>query len=263
MTDPIEEPADFGEQPPDAKGQRLAKVIARSGLCSRREAERYIEQKRVQVDGKVIISPALNVTLDQIIVVDGQVIPDIEPTKLWRYHKPRGCLTTRHDPEGRATIYEYLPRQLQRLNAVGRLDFNSEGLLLLTNDGELVRQLTLPANQWLRRYRVRVHGQVDQGSLQRLQEGLTIDGIPYQTEEVTLDRQQGENAWLTISLREGKNREIRRLCEFFGWEVSRLLRLSFGPFQLGNLVKGEAEQIPGRVLRDQLGINTKIKTKKK
>ncbi|MBL0337611.1 MAG: rRNA pseudouridine synthase [Rhodospirillaceae bacterium] len=154
MTDPIKEPADLGEHLPDAKGQRLAKVIARSGLCSRREAERYIEQKRVQVDGKVIISPALNVTLDQIIVVDGQVIPDIEPTKLWRYYKPRGCLTTRHDPEGRATIYEYLPRQLQRLNAVGRLDFNSEGLLLLTNDGELVRQLTLPANHWLRRYRV-------------------------------------------------------------------------------------------------------------
>lgn len=233
-------------------GQRVAKVIARSGFCSRREAERYIQQRRVQVDGQLIDNPAFHVAVGQIITIDDEVIPDIEPTQLWRYHKPRGCLTTKHDPEGRPTIYHFLPRHLQSLKPVGRLDYNSEGLLLLTNDGNLLRQLTLPANQWLRRYRVRVYGQVDDLSLSQLKQGLTIEGIRYEIDEVVFDRQQGNNAWLTISLREGKNREIRRLCEFLGWPVNRLIRLSFGPFQLGNLEKGEAQQISGKVLREQL-----------
>jgi 23S rRNA pseudouridine2605 synthase len=234
-------------------GERIAKRIARSGLCSRREAERLIEQKRVAVDGRVIESPALDVTSESAVTVDGEPLPAVEPARLFRYHKPRGLLTTERDPEGRPTIYDRLPAGLPRLMPVGRLDFNSEGLLLLTNDGGLKRRLELPATGWLRRYRVRVHGAVDQARLDTLQDGVEVDGIRYGPIKVTLDREQGSNAWLTMALREGKNREVRRVLAVLGLEVTRLIRSSFGPFHLGGLATGAVEEVKGKVMREQLG----------
>ncbi len=233
-------------------GERIAKVLARAGLCSRREAERWIAQGRVSVDGQVIDSPALNVTPDADILVDGAPVPDRQPTRLWRYHKPAGRLTTRHDPEGRPTIYDGLPPELANVITVGRLDMNSEGLLLLTNDGALARRLELPATGWIRKYRVRVHGTVDPKALERLADGVTIHGIRYGSITATLERQVNANAWITMALREGKNREIRRVMEHLGYSVSRLIRTSFGPFQLGKLARGAVEEVPARVLKSQL-----------
>lgn len=236
------------------RGERIAKRIARAGLCSRREAERLIAEGRVAVNGRRVETPALNVGPRDAITVDGRPLPEPEPARLWRFHKPRGLVTTHRDPQGRPTVFERLPPELPRVVSVGRLDLNSEGLLLLTNDGELARRLEHPSQGWVRRYRVRVHGAVDPARLVPLEKGITIDGIDYGPIKAAFERQQGDNAWLTVSLREGKNREVRRVMEHLGWTVNRLIRVAYGPFQLGNLPRGAVEEVPRRVLRDQLGL---------
>jgi 23S rRNA pseudouridine2605 synthase len=236
-----------------ANGERIAKVMARVGLCSRRDAERWIADGRVAVNGTVLDSPAFNVTESDRVSVDGRPIGPRERTRLFMFHKLRGTVTTDHDPEGRPTIFEDLPRDLPRVITIGRLDINTEGLLLLTNDGGLARMLELPATGWLRRYRVRAHGDVTQPQLDALAEGVTIEGVEYRGIEATLDRVQGANVWLTMGLREGKNREIKRVLEHLGLSVNRLIRLSFGPFQLGDLPEGSVEEVKTRVLMDQLG----------
>jgi 23S rRNA pseudouridine2605 synthase len=232
---------------------RIAKALARSGLCSRREAERWIEMGRVTVNGEILKSPALDVGPTDRIIVDGKTLPDAEPTRLWRYHKPRGLVTTHKDPEGRATVFDKLPKSLPRVISIGRLDYNTEGLLLLTNDGELARHLELPATGWLRRYRVRAHGRVTQAQLDALKDGIEIEGVRYGPIDATLDKEQGSNVWLSIGLREGKNREVRKILGTLMLDVNRLIRISFGPFQLLDLEEGEAEHIARRVLADQLG----------
>jgi 23S rRNA pseudouridine2605 synthase len=239
-------------------GDRIAKVLARAGLCSRREAETWVAAGRVAVDGKVLTSPAFNVPPGAKITVDRKPLPQAEPTRLWRYHKPRGLLTTARDPQGRPTVFEKLPADMPRVVPVGRLDLGSEGLLLLTNDGGLKRRLELPATGWTRRYRVRVHGPVDPDKLAGLAKGITVDGVRYGPVRASLDRQQGSNAWLTIALTEGKNREVRRICEDLGWPVSRLIRTAYGPFQLGHLAPGAVDEVGPKVLREQLGVETPV-----
>jgi 23S rRNA pseudouridine2605 synthase len=236
-----------------AAGERIAKVIARAGLASRREAEAWIAAGRVAVNGEPIASPARNVTAADRVTVDGEPLPVRERTRLFLYHKPRGLLTTHADPGGRPTIFSVLPKGLPRLISVGRLDVNTEGLLLLTNDGGLARTLELPATGWLRRYRVRAHGRVTQAELDRLRAGVTIDGIRYGPVEATVDRVQGSNVWLTFAIREGKNREVRNVLGHLGLAVNRLIRVSFGPFQLGELAVGAIEEVKTRTLREQLG----------
>ena len=234
-------------------GERIAKAIARAGLCSRREAEAWIAAGRVALNGEVIASPARNVTRADRISVDGQPLPSRERTRLFLYHKPRGLLTSHADPGGRPTIFSALPKGLPRLISVGRLDINTEGLLLLTNDGSLARVLELPATGWLRRYRVRAHGRVAPEQLARLTVGITIDGIRYGPIEATLDRAQGSNVWLAFAIREGKNREVKNVLGHLGLKVNRLIRVSFGPFQLGELPVGAIVEVKTRTLRDQLG----------
>ena len=234
-------------------GERIAKVIARAGLASRRVAEDWIAAGRVCVNGAVIASPALNITAGDRISIDGEPLPNRERTRLFRYHKPRGLLTPHADPRGRPTIFDKLPQNLPRLVSVGRLDFNTEGLLLLTNDGALARVLELPATGWLRRYRVRAHGSVTQAELDRLRAGITISGIHYGSIEASIDRVQGANLWLAFAIREGKNREVRNVLSHLGLTVTRLIRVSFGPFQLGELAGGAVEEVRTRTLRDQLG----------
>jgi 23S rRNA pseudouridine2605 synthase len=237
----------------DKGGERIAKVIARAGLASRREAEEWIAAGRVAVNGTVVRSPALNVTARDRVNVDGEPLPARQRTRLFLYHKPRGLLTSRTDPQGRPTIFAHLPKELPRLISVGRLDFNTEGLILLTNDGALARVLELPATGWLRRYRVRAHGAVTQRQLDELRAGVTIDGIHYREIEAALDRVQGSNLWLTFAIREGKNREVRTVLGHLGLTVTRLIRISFGPFQLAELAEGAVEEVGTRVLREQLG----------
>jgi 23S rRNA pseudouridine2605 synthase len=232
---------------------RIAKTLARAGLCSRREAERWIAAGRVKVNGKVLASPARDVGKGDYIEVDGQPLPARAPTRLWRYHKPKGLVTTHRDPQGRPTVFENLPSGLLRVISVGRLDFNSEGLLLLTNDGTLARHLELPATGWRRRYRVRAHGRIKQADLDKLKDGVEIEGVRYGAIEATLDSVQGTNVWLTLALREGKNQEVRKILHNLGLEVNRLIRISFGPFQLMSLEPGAIEPVKRRVLIDQLG----------
>lgn len=236
-------------------GDRIAKVLARAGVASRREAERMIEAGRVAVNGKVIDSPALNVTDKDRVSVDGKPMKAPEPPRLWLYHKPPGRVTTNKDEQGRATIFDDLPENLPRVMSVGRLDLNSEGLLLLTNDGGIKRQLELPSTGWLRKYRVRINGRPKEEDFEPLRKGLALEGERFQPMTVSLDRQQGANAWLTVGLREGKNREIRRAMEDIGYSVNRLIRVSYGPFQLGDLKPGAVEELRRRVIRDQLGLD--------
>lgn len=232
---------------------RVAKAIARAGLCSRREAERWISNGRICVNGKLLTTPAFEVGPDDKVTVDGRPLPQAEPIGLWRYHKPKGLVTTHKDPQGRPTVFGALPPELPRVVSVGRLDFNSEGLLLLTNDGALARHMELPATGWLRRYRVRARGRVSPEQLEALKDGVEIDGVRYGPVEATLDSTQGANMWLTIGLREGKNREVRRILASLGLEVNRLIRVSYGPFQLLDLKPGMVEAVKRRVLADQLG----------
>jgi 23S rRNA pseudouridine2605 synthase len=245
------------EQMPDKStkeipGERIAKVMARAGLASRREAEAWIAAGRVAVNGKVIASPALNVTASDRIVVDGAPLPRRERTRLFRYHKPRGLVTTNSDPEGRPTIFAALPKDLPRLISIGRLDINTEGLLLLTNDGGLARVLELPATGWLRRYRVRALGRIMQPALDKLRAGITVDGVHYGPIEATLDREQGANVWLTVGIREGKNREVRKVLETLDLKVNRLIRVAFGPFELGGLDEGAVEEVNTQAVKAAL-----------
>jgi 23S rRNA pseudouridine2605 synthase len=242
-------------RPPREKksGERIAKVVSRAGLASRRDAEEWIVQGRVTVNGRVINSPALDVTGNDAITVDGKPLPPRERTRLFLFHKPRGLMTTHADPEGRPTVFDNLPEGLPRLISIGRLDFNTEGLLLLTNDGGLARALELPDTGWLRRYRVRAHGEVTQAQLDQLKKGVEIDGVKYGPIDAVLERDQGANVWLVFAIREGKNREVRNVMAHLGLEVNRLIRVSYGPFQLAELGEGEVEEVKTRVLRDQLG----------
>ncbi len=238
----------------DAGGSmRIAKAMARAGLCSRREAERWIEAGRVSINGTKLATPAITVTAQDRVVVDGKPLPTAEPTRLWRHHKPRGRVTTHSDPQQRETVFANLPPNIPRVVSIGRLDYNTEGLLLLTNSGELARHLELPSTGWLRRYRVRAHGRVSQQQLDKLQNGITIEGQRFASIEATLDSTQGGNVWLSMSLREGKNREIRRILETLNLSVNRLIRISYGPFQLGDLAPGAVDEIRTRVIVEQLG----------
>jgi 23S rRNA pseudouridine2605 synthase len=232
---------------------RIAKAMAHAGLCSRRDAEKWIEQGRVAVNGTVLTTPAYVVKPGDEVTVDGNKLPQAESPRLWRYHKPKGLVTSHKDPQGRKTVFEALPPELPRVVSVGRLDLNTEGLLLLTTDGELARHLELPSTGWLRRYRVRAHGKVGQADLDKLARGMTVDGVHYGPVEARIDREQGGNVWLTLGLREGKNREVRRLLEALGLTVNRLIRVSFGPFALGDLQPGQVSEVKQRVLKDQLG----------
>ncbi|MEO6300195.1 MAG: pseudouridine synthase, partial [Paracoccaceae bacterium] len=243
-------------KPPVAKtheGERIAKVLSRGGVASRREAERMIEAGEVAVNGKVITSPALNVTDKDRIEVRGELLGEPEPARLWLYYKPDGLVTSNSDEKGRDTVFDNLPPDMPRVMSVGRLDLNSEGLLLLTNDGELKRRLELPSTGWLRKYRVRINGNPVDPDLEPLRKGITVDGEKFQAMSVVLDRIQGANAWLTVGIREGKNREIRRAMSAINLTVNRLIRISYGPFRLGDLEPGQVEEIKGKVLREQLG----------
>jgi len=228
-------------------------VLARAGVCSRREAERWIADGRVSVDGRVLTTPAVTVSAASEIRVDGSPLPTADRPRLWRYHKPAGLVTSHRDEKGRPTVFAALPEDLPRLISVGRLDLNSEGLLLLTNDGGLARRLELPSTGWARRYKVRVHGEVQPERLAALAKGITVDGLAYGPIRAALERQQGSNAWIAMALREGKNREVRRVFEHLGLQVTRLIRLSYGPFQLGNLPRGAVDEVPKKVLLEQLG----------
>ncbi len=232
---------------------RIAKFIARSGVCSRRTAEELILQKRITVNGDIVDNPAMNVDGSEKILVDGEKLPQIQDTRLWLYYKPVGLVTSHKDEKNRATVFENLPEGLPRVISVGRLDLNSEGLLLLTNNGELSRKLELPSNGWVRRYKVRVFGVVNPDKLKQLQKGVIVDGIEYGSVKAEIESKQGANTWLMVALTEGKNREIRKIMKYLGLEVSRLIRLSYGPFQLGNLKRGEVKEVSQKVLKEQLG----------
>ena len=237
--------------------ERISKIIARCGVCSRRDAEKLIAQKRVTVNGKEITSPALNIEEDDDIRIDGEKIPAIETTRLWVYYKPTGLITSQKD-DSRPTVFASLPDGMPRVISVVRLDLNSEGLLLLTNNGELARALELPQNGWSRRYKVKVHGILDKQKIESISNGVCIDGINYGSVKITVETTQGTNSWISVTLTEGKNREIRKLMNHIGLEVARLIRISYGPFQLGSLKKGEAKEVPQKVLREQLGGKIKI-----
>lgn len=239
---------------PSEKPERIAKVIARAGICSRREAEVYIADGRVKVNGVLLESPAFTVTKSDIIEVDNVRLSAAEPPRLWRYHKPRGLVVSNKDEKGRDTIFTKLPESLPRVISIGRLDIDSEGLLLLTNDGELARHLELPATGWTRKYRVRVYGRVEEAKLEEIAEGVNIDGVQYGPVLARLDTQKNSNAWLTIAIKEGRNREVRNIMEYLGYPVTRLLRLSYGPFLLGKLEAGQVEEVKPSVLAQQLGL---------
>ncbi|MGQ0485682.1 MAG: pseudouridine synthase [Hyphomicrobiales bacterium] len=235
------------------EGERIAKVVARAGVCSRRDAERLIAEGRVTLNGKTLNTAAINVTAKDAIRIDGKLLPQKEESRLWRYHKPDGLVVSHKDPQGRETVFEKLREQLPRVVSIGRLDFNSEGLLLLTNDGEVARLLELPATGWIRRYRVRAYGKVDDRMLAKLKDGVEIEGVRYGPIDARIDKMQGDNCWLTFAIREGKNREVKKVCEHLGLKVNRLIRTTFGPFVLGDLARGGIEEVPPKVLKEQLG----------
>ena len=238
---------------PGSEPMRIAKAMARAGLCSRREAERWIADGRVSVNGRLLKTPAVEVGPTDKIIVDGRPLPTAEPVMLWRYHKPKGLVTTHADPQGRATVFDKMPPEMPRVVSIGRLDYNTEGLLLLTNDGDLARHMELPATGWVRRYRVRAKGRVTPADLEKLKAGVEIDGMQYGSVEAAVDSLQGANMWLTVAVREGKNREVRKILSYLGLDVNRLIRVSFGPFQLLDLAPGGVEQVKRRVLAEQLG----------
>ena len=237
-----------------ARGERIAKWLARAGVASRRDAEKMLTEGRVRLNNAVVSHPATFVAPADLVVVDGKLVEAPERTRLWRYHKPDGLVTTHRDPQGRPTVFERLPATMPRVVSVGRLDLNSEGLLLLTNDGGLSRRLELPSNGWIRRYRVRVYGVVAPAALAALAKGMTIEGVKYGEIDAGLDSRKGDNAWLSVGLREGRNREIRRVMAYMGLQVTRLIRVAYGPFQLGNLSRGDVEEVSGKVLREQLPV---------
>jgi 23S rRNA pseudouridine2605 synthase len=239
---------------PASTGDRIAKIIARAGICSRRDAEKLIADGRVTLDGEKVTTPAIRITAAQIVAVDGKPLDEPEGARLWRYHKPSGLVTTHKDPEGRPTVFQKLPASLPRVISVGRLDVNSEGLLILTNDGGLARRLELPAAGWNRKYRVRLFGKITQAELESLATGITIDGIKYGPVVADLERTKGMYSWAQVTLKEGKNREVKRLMEHFGLKVARLIRVQFGPFHLGHLEPGHVEEIPAKIWREQLGM---------
>ena len=245
--------AKYSEPLSNVDGERIAKFLARAGICSRRDAEKLIAEGRVELNGATLDTPAVKVTDKDRVLVDGRQIGAAEPTRLWRYHKPAGLVTTHRDPNGRATVFENLPPGLPRVVSVGRLDLNSEGLLLLTNDGALARKLELPSNGWERRYRARAFGRVRQEELDVLKEGIEIEGMRYGAIEAQLERGQGANAWINVAIREGKNREVRRVLEALGLKVNRLIRISYGPFPLGALEPGAVEEVPRKQMQSQLG----------
>jgi 23S rRNA pseudouridine2605 synthase len=244
--------AETGKPNPTSKGDRVAKVIARSGLCSRRDAEAWIADGRVKLNGKLLTTPAVTVTEKDRIEVDGAPLPEAERTRLWLYHKDKGVITAARDPEGRKVLRDVLPKELKTAHPVGRLDFNTEGLLLLTNDGALKRLLELPSTGWLRRYRVRAFGEAPDHVLEKARKGMEIEGVQYGPMEIAIERQQGDNQWLTVGLREGKNREVKVVLGALGLQVNRLIRISYGPFQLGELEPGAAQEVRTRILKDQL-----------
>ncbi len=242
------------------RGERIAKWLARAGVASRRDAEKLLGEARITLNGALVSHPATFVTPGDIVQVNGRVVDAPDRARLWRYHKPEGLMTTHRDPAGRATVFDKLPSHLPRVVSVGRLDLNSEGLLLLTNDGELARRLELPSNGWLRRYRVRVHGVVLDRALAGLADGLMVEGVRYGSIDAAVDSRALSNTWLSVSLREGRNREVRRVMAHLGLQVTRLIRVAYGPFQLGNLARGEVDEISGKILREQLPANAKHPT---
>jgi len=257
MTDkpePGNAPDHTPEKSPDPSGDRIAKVLARAGVASRRDIEKMIADGRVKVDGTTLTTPAFKPAPGAIIMVDNKVVGGAEPTRLWRYYKPVGLVTSHRDEKGRSTVFEHLPPGMPRVISVGRLDLTSEGLLLLTNDGAIARKLELPETGWIRRYRVRFFGNVAQEELDKLQKGITADGVRYGPIEALLERSKGHNSWATVSLKEGKNREVRKVFEHLGLRVSRLIRVAYGPFQLGDLVEGQASEVQGKLLKEWLGL---------
>jgi 23S rRNA pseudouridine2605 synthase len=250
---------DAGEK--DDSGDRIAKVIARAGLCSRRDAEKMVAEGRVTLDGEKVTTPATKVGPNQVVSVDGKPLAEPEAARLWRYHKPAGLVTTHRDPEGRPTVFANLPKHLPRVVSIGRLDCNSEGLLLLTNDGEIARRLELPAGGWMRKYRARLFGKVTQADLDPLAQGITVGSVKYGPIVADLERSKGVYSWASVTLKEGKNREVKRVMESLGLKVARLIRVQFGPFHLGQLAEGAVEEIPAKIWREQLGIGRKKRSK--
>ncbi len=250
-----------GDEEESREGDRIAKVIARAGICSRRDAEKIVAEGRVTLDGETVKTPATKVLRTQVVAIDGKPLGVPDPARLWRYHKPAGLVTTHRDPEGRATVFANLPKHLPRVVSIGRLDYNSEGLLLLTNDGEIARRLELPAGGWPRKYRARLFGKVTQADLDKLAEGVTVGTVKYGPVVADLERSKGVYSWATVSLKEGKNREVKRVMESIGLKVARLIRVQFGPFHLGQLAEGAVEEIPAKLWREQLGIGRKKRAK--
>lgn len=244
------------------KGERIAKWLARAGVASRREAEVMIQDGKIFINNEKVTQPATFVQENDIIKADGKIISAPDRTRLWRYHKPIGLITTHKDPEGRKTVFEALPETMPRVISVGRLDLNSEGLLLLTNDGALARKLEMPSSQWTRRYRVRVFGTINEDDFNKLKKGVTIEGIHYAPIDVKIDSKKGNNTWLTVSLQEGRNREIRRVMEHIHLQVNRLIRIAYGPFQLGTLPKGALDEVTFKVIKEQMGLTATIPRKK-